>query len=99
MAKKSMIARDKKRIAAVERASKGRNALKEVIRKGSPEEQDAAMLTLQKRPRNESPSRVRNRCDFCGRPHGVYKKFRLCRVHLREAWADGLVPGLTKASW
>jgi small subunit ribosomal protein S14 len=48
---------------------------------------------------NASAVRQRNRCRLCGRPHGVYKKFGLCRLHLRIFAMKGYVPGLRKASW
>ena len=58
-----------------------------------------ALEKLQKMPRNASPMRQRNRCRICGRPHGVYKKFGLCRIHLRNFAMLGYIPGLRKASW
>ena len=39
------------------------------------------------------------RCSRCGRPHAVYRKFKLCRVCFRELAYQGLIPGVTKASW
>jgi small subunit ribosomal protein S14 len=62
-------------------------------------EKYAAQIKLQKLPRDASPVRQRNRCQITGRPHGVYRKFRLCRNKLREAAMRGDIPGLTKASW
>jgi small subunit ribosomal protein S14 len=56
-------------------------------------------MSLQKLPRDASPSRQRRRCQITGRPHGVYRKFGLCRNKLREAAMRGDVPGLVKASW
>ena len=56
-------------------------------------------MKLQKLPRDASPSRQQRRCRITGRPHGVYRKFGLCRNKLREAAMRGDVPGLTKASW
>lgn len=99
MAKLSVIERNKKRIQKSELACKKRRALKEIIKKGMLEEQELALLKLQKRPRDESPTRTRNRCRFCGRPRGTFKKFGLCRIHLREAAMQADVPGLRKASW
>ncbi|MCL4112809.1 UNVERIFIED_CONTAM: hypothetical protein GTU68_021827 [Idotea baltica] len=89
MAKKSMIAREKKRTLLVAKYAKKRAALKEIIRSPS----------LQKLPRNSSSVRQRNRCVITGRPHGVYSKFGLCRNKLRESAMEGDLPGLTKASW
>ena len=101
MAKKSMIAREDKRSKLVDKYEVKRRALKETIRdpKTSIEDQEAALLKLQKLPRDSSPSRQRNRCKITGRPHGVYRKFGLGRNKLREATMRGDVPGLSKASW
>ncbi len=101
MAKKSMIARDRKRARMVEKYAAKRAALKAVInnRKATPEEIDAALLKLQKLPRDASPSRRQRRCRISGRPHAVYRKFGLSRNMLREAAMRGDVPGLVKASW
>ena len=101
MAKKSMIARENKRSKLVDKYEVKRRALKETIRdpKTSIEDQEAALLKLQKLPRDSSPSRQRNRCKITGRPHGVYRKFGLGRNKLREATMRGDVPGLSKASW
>ena len=43
--------------------------------------------------------RAYTRCQRCGRPHSVYKKFGLCRICLREAAHEGYIPGMTKSSW
>ena len=99
MAKLSSIHRNLKRIAKVARAKVKRAALKEKVRIGSPEEQEIAMLKLQKLPRDESAIRIRHRCVECGRPNGTLRKFRLCRIHLREAVMRGDVPGVRKSSW
>jgi small subunit ribosomal protein S14 len=50
-------------------------------------------------PRNGNPTRIRNRCEVTGRPRAYYRKFRLCRVQLRELANKGLIPGVTKSSW
>ncbi len=65
----------------------------------SEEEQDVARQKLQALPRNASPSRIRNRCQITGRPHGYYRKFGLGRNKLREAAMQGFIPGLVKSSW
>jgi small subunit ribosomal protein S14 len=65
----------------------------------SDEEKWDAQISLQKMPRDASPVRQRRRCQVTGRPHGVYRKFGLCRNKLREAAMRGDVPGLVKASW
>lgn len=99
MAKIATIRKNLDRLKKSTRAKTRRADLKETIRTGTEEEQEVALLKLQKCKRDESPCRVRNRCRQCGRPHGVYRKFGLCRIHLREAMMAGLVPGLRKASW
>tara|TARA_B110000971_G_scaffold5738_1_gene5714 strand:- start:25 stop:315 length:291 start_codon:yes stop_codon:yes gene_type:complete len=50
-------------------------------------------------PRNSSASRMRNRCNITGRPHGFYRKFGLSRNKLREHAMKGDIPGLVMASW
>lgn len=58
-----------------------------------------ARLKMAKIPRNANPTRVRNRCELTGRPRAYYRKFKLCRVQLRELANKGLIPGVTKSSW
>jgi small subunit ribosomal protein S14 len=101
MAKKSMLMRQKRREAAVEKYAKRRAELKELIRdpKTSEDSKLAAQVALHKLPRDSSPVRLRNRCALTGRPHGYYRKFGLSRTKLREATMRGDVPGLRKASW
>ncbi|MGR8979351.1 MAG: 30S ribosomal protein S14 [Gammaproteobacteria bacterium] len=101
MAKKSMIAREAKRKKLVQKYDAKRKSLKEIIRdpKSSFEDKEAAHLQLQKLPRDSSFTRVRNRCNLTGRPHGYYRKFGLSRNKLREATMRGDVPGVVKASW
>ncbi|WP_026244723.1 30S ribosomal protein S14 [Dasania marina] len=101
MAKKSMIARDVKRAKTVEKFAAKRAALKTIIANvnASDEEVWDAQIKLQQLPRDASPVRQRRRCQITGRPHGVYRKFGLCRNKLREAAMRGDVPGLVKASW
>lgn len=101
MAKKSMIAREVKRTKLIKKFEEKRKELKELIRSpnSSFEDKENAQLQLQKLPRDSSKSRLRNRCNLTGRPHGYYRKFGLSRNKLREATMRGDVPGLTKASW
>lgn len=101
MAKKSMVNRDRKRARIAERYQAKRDALKAVIKSSSSshEEIDAAVLKLQKMPRDASPTRQTRRCRVSGRPHAVYRKFGLSRNKLREAVMRGDVPGVVKASW
>ena len=101
MAKKSMIAREAKRARTVAKFAAKRAQLKEVIANidTSEEERWEAQIRLQKLPRDSSPTRQQNRCRITGRPHGVYRKFGLCRNILREVAMRGEVPGLVKSSW
>ncbi|MFA5530761.1 MAG: 30S ribosomal protein S14 [Thiohalomonadaceae bacterium] len=101
MAKTSMINREIKRKKLADKHAAKRQELKAKI--SNPdidmEEKDAAVVALQKLPRDSSKTRQRNRCNLTGRPHGVYRKFGLGRNKLREATMRGEVPGLRKASW
>jgi small subunit ribosomal protein S14 len=101
MAKVSMVEREKKRAKAVQRYAKKRAELKAIIndRGASEEDRWEAQQSLQKLPRNSSPSRQQRRCRVTGRPHGVYRKFGLGRNKLREAAMRGDVPGLVMSSW
>ena len=101
MAKKSMIARENKRARTVARFAEKRATLKAILNNQdvSDEEKWDAQVALQKLPRDASPVRQQRRCQITGRPHGVYRKFGLCRNKLREAAMRGDVPGLVKASW
>jgi len=101
VAKSSMIAREVKRTKTVAKYAKKREELKATIKDAniSYEERMEAQQQLQKLPRDASPSRGRRRCSITGRPHGVYRKFALCRNKLREHTMRGDVPGLRKGSW
>jgi small subunit ribosomal protein S14 len=101
MAKKSMIAREVKREKLVKKYAVKREHLKKLIIDSNAAESDRinAELALQKLPRDSSSSRLRNRCNITGRPHGYYRKFGLGRNKLREYVMRGDVPGVTKASW
>jgi small subunit ribosomal protein S14 len=101
MAKISMIERDKKRTELVERYKAKRDDLRTKSRDESLsfEERMAAADALNKMPRDSAPIRQQRRCRLTGRPHGVYRKFGLCRNKLRELTMRGEIPGLRKASW
>ncbi|MEJ6539110.1 MAG: 30S ribosomal protein S14 [Halioglobus sp.] len=101
MAKKSMIAREKKRTQTVAKYAVKRASLKAILGDTMASDDDKwdAQVRLQKLPRDASPVRQRRRCAITGRPHGVYRKFGLCRNKLREAAMRGDVPGLVKSSW
>lgn len=89
MAKESVKARERKRIATVAKYAEKRAALKEA---GDYE-------ALDKLPKNASPVRVHNRCKLTGRPRGYMRKFGISRVTFRELALAGKIPGVTKASW
>ncbi|MCY4245484.1 MAG: 30S ribosomal protein S14 [Gammaproteobacteria bacterium] len=102
MAKKSMIAREKKRRRLAARYRTKRAALllqMKAVGEGEDEHVRAAMLQLQQLPRDSSRSRQRNRCQASGRPRGYYRKFGLARNKLREVIMRGEAPGVVKASW
>ena len=101
MAKKSAIERDKKRRRMTDKDAARRAVLKAQVmdRSASPEDRFEAVLKLANLPRNGSKVRVHNRCEVTGRPRGVYRKFKLGRVMLREMASKGQVPGMVKSSW
>ena len=101
MAKKSIINREEKRTKLVAKYAAKRAELFAIINnvKLSDEERITARNKLQALPRDSSPTRQRNRCALTGRPRGVFSKFGLCRLKLRESAMRGEVPGMTKASW
>jgi len=89
MAKKSVVARGKKRERMVAKYAERRALLKA---EGNYDE-------LDKLPRNASPVRLHNRCGLTGRPKGYMRKFGICRVTFRKMALEGKIPGITKASW
>ena len=101
MAKTSMVEREKRRAKTVKKYAAKRAALKEQIRspRTSPEARATAQAKLQAMPRDASAARQRNRCAITGRSRGVYRKFGLSRVKIREITNRGEIPGLSKASW
>jgi len=101
MAKTSAIQRNLKRIKLEKKYSKKRMELKKIINnKTLPlDERFKAQLKLSKLPRNSAKTRIRNRCEISGRPHGVYRKLKISRIALRELASKGRIPGMTKSSW
>jgi len=101
MAKNSMIQRELKRSRLVAKYAAKRNELKATIvsNESTYDEKMAAVDKLQSLPRDSAAVRGQNRCRITGRPHGVYRKFGLCRNKIREAAMRGDIPGLVKASW
>lgn len=99
MAKKSSIAKNKKRQQLVKKYEPKRKALKEAIRLAEGEEKMILQMKLAKLPVNSVPCRTRNRCELTGRPRGYYRKFGLSRNMLRYFAMFGHIPGLVKSSW
>jgi small subunit ribosomal protein S14 len=101
MAKTSMIEREKKRQALVDRYAAKRAELKAIARDESRpmEERFKAQLKLAKLPRNSSATRLHNRCEVTGRPRSYYRKLRMSRIALRDLASKGQIPGMVKSSW
>jgi small subunit ribosomal protein S14 len=101
MAKKSKIMHNIKRKKLVAMYAKKRKDLLSKIKDPnlSYEEKQLYRLKLEKLPKNSNPNRVRNRCNLTGRPRAYYRRFGLSRISLREMASQGLIPGVTKASW
>ena len=103
-----MIYRDIKRGKLNKKFNSRRIELRKVVASlsSSEDEKEAAVATLQSLPRDSSKSRQRNRCNYrnrdnkqCGRSRGFNRLTGLCRIHMREAVMNGLVPGMHKSSW
>ena len=101
MAKLSAVNKNKKRIKLSDRLFKKRAALKKIVmdKKISLEDRFRAQQKLSKLPRNSAKTRVMNRCEITGRPHGVYRKLKISRIALRQLGLQGKIPGLVKSSW
>ncbi len=101
MAKLSSVNKNNKRIKLSNRYYKKRKTLKQIImnKNLTLEERFKAQQKLSKMPRNSSKTRVRNRCQITGRPHGVYRKLKISRIALRQLGLQGKIPGMVKSSW
>lgn len=101
MAKKSAIEKNKRRARTAERYRNKRERLKAVAgdESAEPEDRFSARLKLAAMPRDGSRTRVRNRCEVTGRSRGVYRKFKMSRITLRELASFGQIPGMVKSSW
>ena len=101
MAKLSAVNKNKSRIKLSDRLFKKRQSLKKIImdKKLTLEERFKAQQKLSQLPRNSAKTRVMNRCEITGRPHGVYRKLRISRISLRDLASKGKIPGMTKSSW
>lgn len=89
MARKALIARDKKRKKMIEKYAKKRQELK---MKGD-------HTGLAKLPRNSSPTRSKNRCQISGRPRAYMRFFGISRIEFRELASQGEIMGVKKSSW
>ena len=101
MAKLSAINKNNRRIKLSEKYLKKREILKKTVmnKNISFEERFKAQQKLSKLPRNSAKTRVRNRCQITGRPHGVYRKLKISRIALRQLGLEGKIPGMVKSSW
>ncbi len=89
MAKKSWVARQKKRERLVAKYADKRRQLKAAFDSEG----------LQKLPRNSSPSRLRNRCQLTGRSRGYIRMYGISRIVFRDMAREGKIPGIRKSSW
>jgi small subunit ribosomal protein S14 len=89
MATTAWVVKQKRREALVKKYADVRRQLKK-------EKNFAALAKL---PRDSSPTRSRLRCEITGRSRGNLRKFKICRIKLRELALAGVIPGLKKASW
>ena len=101
MAKQSSIQKNKRRILMVKKYSNKKLNLKKKIKDKnlSLEERFKIQSKINDLPRDGSRIRVRNRCELTGRTRGVYRKFGLSRIKIRELSMAGLLPGVVKSSW
>jgi small subunit ribosomal protein S14 len=89
MAKKAWLERNKRKAGTVKKFAALRAELKK----------KKDYVALQQLPRDASPTRLVNRCSMSGRRHAYIRKFACSRLTFREAALNGLIPGVTKASW
>lgn len=101
MARKSLVAKQKRRERLVKSKWDRRQMLKKIVKNPNKtdEERLEARNNLNKLPKNSSPTRLRNRCQFTGRARGFLRKFKMSRLCFREMANQGLIPGIIKASW
>ena len=101
MAKMRSINKNNRRIKLSNKFFNKRKDLKKIImNKNLPlGERFKAQQKLSKLPRNSAKTRVMNRCQITGRPHGVYRKLKISRIALRQLGLQGKIPGMIKSSW
>ena len=100
MAKLSSINKNNRRLKLSDKYYKKRKKLKKIImdKKLPLEERFKAQMKLSSLPRNSAKTRVRNRCQITGRPHGVYRKLKISRIALRKLGLEGKIHGMVKSS-
>jgi small subunit ribosomal protein S14 len=89
MATTAWVVKQKRREALIKKYAELRRQLKK----------DKNFAALARLPRDSSPTRSRLRCEITGRSRGNLRKFKICRIKLRELALAGVIPGLKKASW
>ena len=101
MAKTSQVLRNAKRERMSKRDLPKRQKLRAIVhdRELPVEERFEASIKLAELPRNGSRTRVRLRCALTGRSRANYRKFKLCRIALRDLASSGQIPGMVKSSW
>lgn len=101
MAKTSQVNRNANRERMAKRDKAKRASLKSMLmdRTLPVEDRFTASVKLAELPRNGAAGRVRLRCKLTGRSRGNYRKFKLCRIALRDLASSGQIPGMVKASW
>jgi len=101
MAKLSSIVKNERRKKLSQKYESKRAELRKAIINDSlsDEERWEAQRKLQKMKRDTSRIRVRNRCSITGRSRGNYRRFGISRIKFRELANEGMIPGVTKASW
>ncbi len=101
MAKKSSINKNERRKLLVKKYAGRYAKLKAISNDKTLDDTERLIARLKQAeiPRNGNRTRIRNRCELTGRPRAYYRKFRLCRIQLRDLANKGLIPGVTKSSW
>ena len=101
MAKTSQVLRDKRRAKLIAKHAEKRAELREKLKDARipPEEKFEIQVAFARLPRNSCPTRLTRRCRLTGRARGVYQKFQLSRIALREMTLSGELPGMRKSSW
>lgn len=101
MAKTSQVERDKRRRKLVAKYAEKRAELRRILRdpEVSIDDKMKAQEGFAKLPRNSCPTRITRRCELTGRARGVYRKYNISRIKMRELGHKGQLPGIRKSSW